>query len=246
MLNSRSKSGTGMGGMTSQRSATAYGGGDKTLYEDLHEAVDVIAGIEPHHYCNIGRSGSQRLMNRALMDCQEYAIVSFWDLDEQGTDKFYCTRFFIIPNPMKRMVIDAEGTVLYQVLYSSPHNNEVFFFFKGYPQSGGDDLDGDGPGKSTKTQVAFVNLTPTQEELDRVGEFRAVDKHCHGFVILKEHGILDEFITTLNTKEYYEQEMLPSPTCIDTVLFHPIAKTPGKTIVFTAFLMENHFSKDWH
>ena len=65
----------------SQRSNTAYGGTDKTLYEDLHEAVDVIAGIEPKHYCNIGRSSSQRLMNRALMDCQEYAIVSFWDLD---------------------------------------------------------------------------------------------------------------------------------------------------------------------
>ena len=143
------------------------------------------------------------------------------------------------------MVIDAEGTVLYQVLYSSPHNNEVFFFFKGYPQSGGDDLENDGPGKSTKTQVAFINLTPSEEELEMVGEFRAVDKHCHGFVTLKEHGILDTFITTLNTTEYHEQEMLPSPTCIDTVLFNPLVTEPGKTIVFTAFLHEDYISKEW-
>ena len=53
MTKSRSKS--GVGGI-SNRSNTAYGGADKTLYEDLHEAVDVIAGIEPKHYCNIGRS----------------------------------------------------------------------------------------------------------------------------------------------------------------------------------------------
>ena len=76
-------------------------------------------------------------MNRALMNCEEYAIVSFWDLEEQS-DKFVCVRFFLIPNPMKRMVMDSDGTQLYQVLYSSPHTNDVFFFFKGYSQSGED------------------------------------------------------------------------------------------------------------
>ena len=43
------------------------------------------------------------------MNCREYANVAFWDLDDV-TKKFNCTRFFSIPSPMKRMVVDADGS----------------------------------------------------------------------------------------------------------------------------------------
>ena len=43
--------------------------------------------------------------------------MAFWDLDE--TNVFVCSRFFIIPNPIKRIIRDVEGTVLHQVLFYS-------------------------------------------------------------------------------------------------------------------------------
>ena len=72
----------------------------------------------------------------------EFAVVAFWDLnvdkvsqvsnqkkDEQN--KFICTRFFCIPNPKKRTIQDSDGTELHQVLYTSTHTNDIFFFFEG-------------------------------------------------------------------------------------------------------------------
>lgn len=74
------------------------------------------------------------------MNAEELAFVAFWDLDTEQ-DKMVCQRFFIIPNPMKRMIEDKEGTVLYQVLYVSDHTNEVFFFFKGYEMTARTDVE---------------------------------------------------------------------------------------------------------
>ena len=76
---------------------------------------------------------------RAYQGCKEFAVVAFWDLD--ASDRFACSRFFVIPNPMKRTIRDCEGTELQQVLYTSSHTNDVFFFFKGFEPGGGDDLD---------------------------------------------------------------------------------------------------------
>ena len=90
-------------------------------------------------------------MIRAQMNCDEYAIVATWVLEE-STNRFICKRFFLIPNPMKRTVVDASGTELKHVLYSSPHSQDIFFFFKGYALTGGDDIDvGAGGGREFVT-----------------------------------------------------------------------------------------------
>ena len=96
--------------------------------------------MAPEHYANIGKSDSQFLAERALMNCKEYGVVAFWDLSQED-DRFKCTRFCLVPNPMKRTIKDSQGTKLEQVLYSSPHNKEVFFFFKGYKSKKTYDLD---------------------------------------------------------------------------------------------------------
>jgi len=74
------------------------------------------------------------------MGCKEFAVIAYWDLDLE-TELFECSRFFVAPSPMKRIVADSDGTKLSQVLYTSTHNKDVFFFFKGHDLVGGDDLD---------------------------------------------------------------------------------------------------------
>ena len=46
----------------------------------------------------------------------------------------------MVPNPLTRMIKGEKGTELKQVLYTSEHTKEVFFFFKGYELGGGEDL----------------------------------------------------------------------------------------------------------
>ncbi len=74
------------------------------------------------------------------MNCADYAIIGFWDLDKPN-DTFKCSRFFIVPSPMKRTIQDSEETELDQILYTSDVTGDVFFFFKGYIELQGDDLD---------------------------------------------------------------------------------------------------------
>ena len=66
----------------------------------------------------------------AMTTCQEYAVVAYWGLNRY--DCFKCDKFFFVPNPLKRMILKSEKAELSQVLYSSPHANVVFLFFKGY------------------------------------------------------------------------------------------------------------------
>ena len=148
----------------------------------------MIAGVEPLHYADIKQSPSQRQMVRVQMNCQEYAIVATWDLDPD-TDKFICSRFFLIPNPMKRMVKKASGTELFQVLYSSPHSKDVFFFFKGYALSGGEDI-GISDMNEYVMQCAFVNLNMNPDDVKRVISHRGLEHHCHGFVKIREKSVL--------------------------------------------------------
>ena len=69
-------------------------------------------------------------MDAAYMGCKEFAVVAFWDLDKD-TDLFICKRFFIAPSPMSRTVKDCDGTKIEQVLFTSHHTKDVFFFYKG-------------------------------------------------------------------------------------------------------------------
>ena len=90
------------------------------------------------------------------MNAKELALVAFWDLDPTK-DQMVCKCYFMIPNPMKRMIKTADGTNMYQVLYVSQHTKDVFFFFKGYKIDGGDDLENTRKNEY-RTQCAFINL----------------------------------------------------------------------------------------
>lgn len=89
-------------------------------------------------------------------------MVAFWDL--HPTDVFVCNRFFIIPSPVKRVVKDAKGTQVHEVLFTSPHTNDVFFFWKGAAIQSDDSSssldDSIDSIKETKTclQIGFLNL----------------------------------------------------------------------------------------
>ena len=65
----------------------------------------------------------------ARQSSDDFAVIAFWDLTSVNT--FKCNRFFIVPKPHKRVVIDQKGTLMYRVLYTSEHTGDVFFFYKG-------------------------------------------------------------------------------------------------------------------
>ena len=58
------------------------------LYKDanLNENVDLISGVAPIEYARVVESGSQDLAVNAFMNCAEYAVIGFWDLDKD--DRF--------------------------------------------------------------------------------------------------------------------------------------------------------------
>lgn len=172
------------------------------------------------------------------MECQEFATVAFWDLDAL-TDQFNCTRFFIMPNPMKRTIQDVEDTQLDQVLFSSPHTKDVFFFFKGFEQgaTAGDDLD-DVVQKGYKLQIAFLNLVITYDEREMLGDSRYISEHCRSFHTISEGSVLDKIVHYLNDTPIGEQKQLPNPTIINPV------NGGGKMVVFTAYMQEQFMSKD--
>ena len=83
---------------------TQYGVYEPKLYTEksLFRDVDQLLGVQSKHYADIGVSKSNSLVKSVRQDCKEFAVVAFWDLLE--ADLFKCNRFFIIPNPVKRMV----------------------------------------------------------------------------------------------------------------------------------------------
>ena len=87
-----------------------YGGVDD-LYKQvyLNETVDPITGVFAKEYAKVFKSESHDLAVSGYMNCTDYAVIGFWDLDEKE-DKFVCKRFFIVPNPMVRNIQDCEGT----------------------------------------------------------------------------------------------------------------------------------------
>ena len=73
--------------------------------------MDKLLGVQNQHYADIQKSKSNVLGSETRQECNEFAVVAFWDLDK--TDVFVCNRFFIIPSPFKRSVMDAKGTTVH-------------------------------------------------------------------------------------------------------------------------------------
>lgn len=206
----------------------------------MNEEVDQLAGVAPEHYANIGMSKSQFLIERALMNCKEFGVVAFWDLSSED-DQFKCSRFFIAPNPMKRTIKDSQGTKLDQILYASPHNKEVFFFFKGYESNWINDLgagDEDEGLKMHKLHIAFLHLNLDEQKKASIGDTRLITNHCKNLTVIQENGILSSFIEYLDKTKYADQKQLPNPTVIDSPGSTGLANNFKMTIVFTAFMQE--------
>ena len=84
------------------------------------------------HYGNVeGFDSNFNDTYKALTTCEEYAIIAFWSLHPED-DTFECDNFFYVPNPYKRTIRKDDDVELSQVLYSSPHTNDIYFFYKGY------------------------------------------------------------------------------------------------------------------
>ena len=115
-------------------------------------------------------------------------MIAFWDVDPVD-DAFKCTRFFILPNPMKRNIIDTEGTQLDQVLYESTHTKEVFFFFKAYEVQPIEEFEEEHE-KEHKLQIGFLRLDINAEELKKIGEARHFKYHINNIVTIPSGSIL--------------------------------------------------------
>ena len=134
------------------------------------------------------------------MNSSEFAQVAFWDLDKEN-NQMVCKRFFIIPNPMKRMIVDKQKTRLYHILYVSEHTKDVFFFFKGYKV----DLEAEDIFSYDKTnyvmQVAFINLDETSNSVE-LEQQRHMVNHCHKFSEIRQDSVLDKFLQQIDETDY--------------------------------------------
>ena len=118
-------------------------------------------------------------------------------------DTFKCNRFFVAPDPFKRTIRNCEETELHQVLYSSPHSKDVFFFYRGYGQSSGDDLN-EVSNDEKKMICAILKLDPTEDEKSTVLESRHLKHHCERTLPIDETSFLAEFIRDLDSTGYDE------------------------------------------
>ena len=86
------------------------------------EEVDAVIGIQNTEFAKLEKDEeAEDLTDR------EVAIIGFWSLTEQGV--FRCAHSFTVPNPMKREVLNIEGTTLCQVLFGQ-HGDVLYFFFE--------------------------------------------------------------------------------------------------------------------
>ena len=137
------------------------------------------------------------------MDAKELAVVAFWDLDPED-DKFKCTRFFIVPSPMKRTIKEVGTATLSQILYTSQHNKEVFFFFMGYKNKTIEDLVDHK--NDHKLQIAFLKLDINEEERLTIGEARHFMYHCKNIVTIPKENVLHTFVRYFDRTNYTSQK----------------------------------------
>ena len=132
------------------------------ISEDDHQSIDPKTGVSAFKHAKVVAVASEISdALDALTTCEQYAVVAFWGL-QAHTDCFKCDRFFKVPNPYKRMIRNSEKAELSQVLYSSPHTNDVFLFYKGYHASSP---------RTLAMQCAILNLSSKVQSRD-------IKDHC--------------------------------------------------------------------
>ena len=206
---------TGRTGRTGRKSAITsnynklFEKDDKTLYlpVNLFNEKDHLLGIKNKHYADLVKSGNDAVSAQARQNCKEFAVVAFWDLDPQ-TDVFKCTRFFIIPDPVKRIIRDVCGTVVYQVLFVSNKTDDVYFFF--------DNQAADQATEGEKSiLMSFIKLKPEEQEIDDIGDNRLLDVHCEQPIPIKSKSVLSTFINFIDDRPLKKQNQVPLFQIID-------------------------------
>ena len=156
------------------------------------EEVDAVVGIQNSEFAKLEIDEDHEDFSN-----NEVAIIGFWSLTEQGV--FRCAHSFTVPNPMKREVVDIEGTVLCQILFGSK-GDSLFFFFK----------------QDSDLYLGVLDLESKQ--LDKATwetcELRKIEQNCRRFVKIKKDSILEKFIYDLNGKELANQKQMPNPSII--------------------------------
>ena len=71
---------------------------EKNLHLDIHS----VSGVSAKLYANVVEDLYYRTGTTAMTECENYAVIGFWNLEEDDT--FKCDRFFVLPNPYKRMI----------------------------------------------------------------------------------------------------------------------------------------------
>ena len=135
-----------------------------------------VTGPSPFLYADVVAVDSENSEALdAMRTCERYAVVAFWSLSDYS-DCQKCYRFFFVPNPSMRMIRKSEKSELYQILYSSAHNKDVFFYFKGYHKNS--------PHSQTM-QCCILNLG-----LGRDVSSRDIKDHCQSIDLIDESSLL--------------------------------------------------------
>ena len=124
------------------------------------------------------------------MDCKEFAVVAFWDLGKHGDEVLYCSHFFIVPSPRKRIIKEVMETKLEQVLFVSESTKEVFFFWEGYSQVDSIEID-----RQKQLHISFLELTRSREEIEEIGEIRHIHTHCKQTYPINEDSPLKAYLS---------------------------------------------------
>ena len=90
----------------------------------LNEEVDPLTGCTVSNFSKLEEAPN----DGAYIASTEIAVISFWRFNSDN-NVFRCYNFFNVPNPMKRMIRDQEGTLLYEVLFKG-QENDIFFFYQ--------------------------------------------------------------------------------------------------------------------
>lgn len=209
MLLDSPRAGAG-GGLGSNLAAEAA----DDLYDkaNLNEKVDPLDGVRPQQYANIVPCATlQREVVNSFMAVEELALIAFWDLNK-SKNIFECSHHFYVPSPKKRNVKQVGNIEVYQVLYSSPHSKDVFFFFEAPAVSAGENISEMQEAREKKLQCAFLKLTPEQygdeeespeEACSRIASTQ-INAHCEDFKVVDFDGLLGRQIEYFHRTPYHD------------------------------------------
>ena len=147
------------------------------VHEDhLNWDNDALTGVYAKHFSKViaVNSESSDALDE-MTTCEQYAVIASWGLHPR-TDCFKCDRFFFVPNPYKRRIRNSEEAELSQVLYSSPHTNDVFLCFRGYHAISP---------RTLTMQCVILDLS-----LDKSATSRDIKNHCKRSYAIDESSLL--------------------------------------------------------